>query len=142
MGAVWSLPAPGDIVWCRFPELPRRSPGPKPRPALVLEVTERQDGATVTVVYGTSQQLHRLSAGEFVLRRQSHSAAYQAAGLSYDTKFDFKQSIELPWIEEFFAVAVENYFERPEKFLEELPHFYNILAKILNQDPIQITKIS
>jgi hypothetical protein len=104
MEAAWSLPAPGDIVWCRFPELPKRSPGPKPRPALVLDVTERKDGASVSVVYGTSQQLNRLSAGEFAITRQSHAAAYEAAGLSYDTKFDFKQSVELPWIEEFFAV--------------------------------------
>jgi hypothetical protein len=104
MVAVWSLPAPGDIVWCRFPELPRRSPGPKPRPALVLEVTERKDGTSVSVVYGTSQQLNRLTSGEFAITRQNHAAAYQAAGLSYDTKFNFRESVELPWTEEFFAV--------------------------------------
>ncbi len=104
MVAAWSLPAPGDVVWCRFPELPKRNPGPKPRPALVLVVTERKDGASVTVVYGTSRQLNKLSTGEFAITRQSHAAAYQAAGLSFDTKFDFKQSVELPWNEGFFAV--------------------------------------
>lgn len=104
MVAAWSLPSPGDIVWCRFPELPKRSPGPKPRPALVLEVTERMDGGSVTVVYGTSRKLDNLSAGEFAITRQGHAAAYRSAGLSYDTKFDFKQSVGLPWIEEFFAV--------------------------------------
>ena len=43
-------------------------------------------------------------------------------------------------MEEFFAVAVENFFERPEKFSIQLPHFYNLLVKILKQDPLQIGK--
>ena len=75
----WPLPAPGDIVWCRFPELPTRSPGPKPRPALVLEVIERDDGAEILVVYGTSQRVSRMSAGEFAITRLGHAAAYKAA---------------------------------------------------------------
>lgn len=100
----WSLPAPGDIVWCRFPDLPQRSPGPKPRPALVLEVIEREDGHEVTVVYGTSQRVDRLTAGEFGITRMRNPAAYRAAGLSHDTKFDFKSSVRLPWGVGFFAV--------------------------------------
>jgi hypothetical protein len=100
----WTPPAPGDIVWCRFPELPRRSPGPKPRPALVSDVTEREDGVSVTVVYGTSQGLNRLHSGQFAITKQGSPAAYSNAGLSFDTKFDFKQSVELPWSEDFFAV--------------------------------------
>lgn len=102
--AAWLPPTPGDIVWCRFPELPRRSPGPKPRPALVCEVVEREDGVAVTVAYGTSQGLQRLHAGEFAITKRSHPAAYSAAGLSFDTKFDLKQRIELPWTADFFAV--------------------------------------
>ncbi len=104
MAARWPQPAPGDIVWCRFPELPGQSPGPKPRPALVLEVIEREDGIEVAVVYGTSQRVDKLSAGEFAITRVGHAAAYKAAGLSHDTKFDFKQTARLPWSEEFFAV--------------------------------------
>lgn len=38
-------------------------------------------------------------------------------------------------IEEFFAVAVENFFERPHKFKAELPHFYNVLAQMFHQTP-------
>ena len=98
------MPAPADMVWCRFPELPRQSPGPKPRPALVLEVIEREDGAEIAVVYGTSQRVDRLSAGEFAITRLGHAAAYKAAGLSHDTKFDFRQTVHLPWNDEFFAV--------------------------------------
>jgi Mlc titration factor MtfA (ptsG expression regulator) len=37
---------------------------------------------------------------------------------------------------EFFAVAVENFFERPNEFKNALPEVYAILAKLLNQDPI------
>lgn len=102
--AAWPLPTPGDIVWCRFPELPRRSPGPKPRPALVCEVVEYEDGSTVTVAYGTSQGLQRLHAGEFAIAKQRDPAAYAAAGLSFDTKFDLRQRIELPWSADFFGV--------------------------------------
>ena len=104
MAPHWPLPAPGDIVWCRFPELPRQSPGPKPRPALVLEVIEREDGVEIGVVYGTSQRVDKLSSGEFAITRLGHAAAYKAAGLSHDTKFDFKQTARLPWGGEFFAV--------------------------------------
>ena len=37
--------------------------------------------------------------------------------------------------EEFFAVAVENFFERPSAFKTALPELYSILAKLLKQDP-------
>jgi Mlc titration factor MtfA (ptsG expression regulator) len=36
---------------------------------------------------------------------------------------------------EFFAVAVENFFERPVQFKAALPALYSILAQLLNQDP-------
>lgn len=100
----WAPPTPGDIVWCHFPNLPRRSPGPEPRPALVCDVTEREDGVAVTVAYGTSQGLQRLHNGEFAITKQGNRAAYISAGLSFDTKFDLRQSVELPWNEDFFAV--------------------------------------
>src|SRR5574340_354028 len=105
MATAWPVPEPGDIVWCRFPERPRDKPGPKPRPALVLEVTRADDGVAVTVAYGTSQKLDRLMAGEFAIRRQDNPAAFELAGLSYATKFDLRKSLSLPWDAEFFAVA-------------------------------------
>lgn len=43
-------------------------------------------------------------------------------------------------IEEFFAVAVENFFERPETFSKELPHLYTVITKILKQDSLQFSK--
>lgn len=39
--------------------------------------------------------------------------------------------------EEFFAVAVENFFERPETFQQELPQLYTLLALLLHQDPLR-----
>lgn len=101
---MWPPPDPGDIVWCRFPQRPRDTPGPKPRPALVVSVTEREDGVEVVVAYGTSQKVDRLMAGEFAIRKAESKAAYELAGLSYDTKFDMRQLLALPWNDMFFAV--------------------------------------
>jgi hypothetical protein len=101
---MWPAPEPGDIVWCRFPERPHDRPGPKPRPALVLEVTQRSDGIEVRVAYGTSQKLGRLLAGEFAIRKLGNAAAYALAGLSYDTKFNLAETLLLPWDSQFFAI--------------------------------------
>lgn len=38
-------------------------------------------------------------------------------------------------IHEFFAVAVEHFFEAPVEFRNELPQLYKYLARLLNQDP-------
>lgn len=40
-------------------------------------------------------------------------------------------------MDEFFAVAVENFFERPVAFLQEQPKLYRILATLFQQDPSQ-----
>lgn len=37
--------------------------------------------------------------------------------------------------EEFFAVAVENFFERPEEFSQKHPLTYGVLCRLLRQDP-------
>lgn len=104
MSQRWNLPAPGDIVWCLFPELPDSNPGPKPRPALVLSVECREDGDAVRVAYGTSKKLDRLKTGEVAITLAQHPAAYALAGLAYDTKFDFKAMVELPWSDRYFKV--------------------------------------
>lgn len=39
---------------------------------------------------------------------------------------------------EFFSVAVESFFERPEIFKSELPELYDILTQLLVQDPIKL----
>jgi len=104
MSSKWALPAPGDIVWCWFPEVPGMEPGPKPRPALVMCVTRKEDGDVISVVYGTSQNVRQLRRGEFAITRDQHPSAFALAGLAYDTKFDFKTMVDLPWSERYFKV--------------------------------------
>lgn len=41
-------------------------------------------------------------------------------------------------MEEFFAVAVENFFERPGLFQQAQPELYLILAKLFKQDPLKL----
>ncbi|MBU3629337.1 type II toxin-antitoxin system PemK/MazF family toxin [Polynucleobacter sp. AP-Reno-20A-A9] len=108
MSRTWALPAPGDIVWCLFPEVPDSEPGLKPRPAIVLNVEQRDDGNQVSVVYGTSQNLNRLKVGEVAITKMNHPAAYALAGLAYDTKFDFKVIVDLPWSERYFKVPTRS----------------------------------
>jgi len=43
--------------------------------------------------------------------------------------------------DEFFAVAVEYFFEMPDTFQQNLPELYHSLAKLLNQDPANPKKI-
>ena len=99
----WEEPTAGEIVWCRFPD--NIDPRPKPRPALILVVFD--DDAPqfeVRVAYGTSKRTTTLYRGEFAILRDHNHAAYDAAGLSEDTKFDLKQAIDLPFTAEWFSV--------------------------------------
>ncbi|MDP2822634.1 MAG: hypothetical protein Q8O52_08135 [Sulfuritalea sp.] len=99
----WGEPAAGEIVWCHFPD--NMTPRPKPRPALILVVFD--DDAPhfeVRVAYGTSQRTTALRRGEFSILRDRNPAAFEAAGLSYDTKFDLRQAIDLPYTSEWFSV--------------------------------------
>ena len=98
----WPEPDAGDIVWCQFPHLPQLVPGPKPRPALVLDVTETTIGSIrVTVAYGTSKKLSPLRAGEFVISR-SDGSAFKLAGLGFDTKFSLRDSVQLDFNSDWF----------------------------------------
>ena len=38
--------------------------------------------------------------------------------------------------DEFFAIAVENFFERPEQFKELMPKLFGLMTKILRQNPL------
>ncbi len=44
--------------------------------------------------------------------------------------------------EEFFAVAVENFFERPLAFHQQFPGLYNTLVLLLNQDPLKMNSLN
>ena len=41
----------------------------------------------------------------FSILRERNPVAYDAAGLSYDTKFDLKQTLDLPYTTEWFSVS-------------------------------------
>ncbi len=100
----WPAPEAGDIVWCHFPFDRGIEPGPKSRPALVVKVFDDDVSRySVLIAYGTSQKTDRLHAGEFLVA-PSERAAYKLAGLSYPTKFSFKQTVELPFNETWFKV--------------------------------------
>ncbi len=101
-GRAWPEPAAGDIVWCRFPIA--LEPGAKPRPALILTVHGDGPEFAVTVVYGTSKRTSTLHRGEFGISRLRNPPAFAAANLSYDTKFDLKQQVTLPYTSEWFDV--------------------------------------
>jgi len=104
-GAGWQPPTVGDFVWCWFPQAPDTTSGPKARPALVVGVELRDDGAIVTVVYGTSQRVDRPKVGEFSIVRSRNPVAFALSGLAFDSKFDFKVIVDLPWSEEFFKIS-------------------------------------
>lgn len=40
--------------------------------------------------------------------------------------------------EEFFAVSIESFFERPQDFLKHHPKLYHTIAGLLQQDPLEI----
>ncbi len=104
MARLFPLPEPGDLVWCRFPNAGFPGPGPKPRPALVIDVGKLRGEPAVEVIYGTSQKLDRLYPGEFAITPEDGSA-FELSGLSYPTKFDAGRSTYLPFNDEWFAVA-------------------------------------
>lgn len=53
-----------------------------------------------------------------------------------NTEIQFFRSYACTTVHEFFSVAVENFFERPQEFKRVLPELYEILSKLLRQDPI------
>lgn len=93
----------GEIVWCNFPGNVQSKP--KPRPALIVATKEDDDGLVfVSVAYGTSQKTNRLYTGEFRIVKIEHPAAFASAGLSFDTKFDLRSVLELPFTDDYFSV--------------------------------------
>ena len=107
-------PKAGDIVQCRFPASEGGIPGPKDRPALVVEVEEDPQGESASIVrvaYGTSQDVEQRYAGEFTIR-----ATDPKAGLDRDTKFDLGNMVRLSFDSEWFAPSPNRRFgEHPKR---------------------------
>lgn len=99
----WPEPKAGDIIRCHFPD--NVHPKPKPCPRLIIVTMQDDEGKIfVSIAYGTSQKTDRLYGGEFRISRVEHSAACAGAGLSYDTKFDLRNVLELPFNNAYFSV--------------------------------------
>jgi hypothetical protein len=58
----------------------------------------------VSVAYGTSQKTDLLYSAGFRISKIEHPAAYDSAGLSYDTKFDLRNVLELSFNDAYFSV--------------------------------------
>ncbi|CAN7761046.1 MULTISPECIES: type II toxin-antitoxin system PemK/MazF family toxin [unclassified Variovorax] len=94
-------PKLGDIVECSFPQ-EMGVPGPKNRPALVLQVEEATDdpaGSVVVVAYATSQNTTAVCPGEFVIEASAKT------GLTKATKFDLVNHHRLSFDDAWFAPA-------------------------------------
>ena len=64
------------------------------------------------------------------------SYAYQLCHLPQYANDAFLRAYACANEHEFFAVAVENFFERPAEFKIALPELYDTLTKLLRQDPL------
>lgn len=65
-------------------------------------------------------------------RWQQQARAYRSR---MDSATDFFRAYAATNDQEFFAIAVENFFERPKDFKESVPELYSTLVKLLRQDP-------
>jgi len=98
-----TLPAPYDIVWCRFPvHESLGDPGPKPRPALVKNVAITPDETgEVQLVYGTTNLKMMERRNDFFV---TNNAEMDACGLYRATRFDLDAIAWIPWADEWFDI--------------------------------------
>lgn len=113
MTAVWSffplttLPAPLDIVWCRFPFVEAPDRPAKARPALVRRtLLDEADQPFLEVAYGTSKLRTQDRPHDFTV--QNFNDLYEA-GLAQATRFSLSRCVILPWAEEWFCPATEDF---------------------------------
>lgn len=100
-----TIPAPYDIVWCRFPQHDSLGhPGPKPRPALVRNALTNAAGqGIVDLVYGTTKlKLSDRDLLDFVI---SNPREMDNCGLYRATRFDLDHNVCVPWAAEWFDVV-------------------------------------
>ena len=132
-----TAPAPYDIVWSNFPTVEDpRMPAPKPRPALVRQAFQDQDGNPwVKVVYGTSKDPYRGGPADFSVVTLPEM---QVCGLKQATRFRLDRELELPWSREFFECLAD----KPTPIIGHMPayevrklqiqiaHLQNLLARL------------
>lgn len=116
--ASFPIPTAGDVVLCRFPEdLGDLKPGPKARPAIILAVfapIAAEACYRVKVCYGTSN-VSRIYPHDCPIYEATHPAEFASAGLSYDTKFNAKQMVTLPYTVEWLTISIRPAFGQTPK---------------------------
>ena len=117
--AAFQPPEPGDFVWCRFPEDRQLKPAPKPRPVLVLAVGHHETDFAlpmVRVAAGTSRKTAPADTfpWELVIERDE-GGPFKASGLSYTTKFNVRNTLELPYTATFFEPPPHRPFGKTPK---------------------------
>ena len=68
-----------------------------------MTTTRRISNLEARVAYGTSKRATTLHSGEFTISDIANRAAYDMAGLSYNTKFFLRRAVDLPYTSEWFA---------------------------------------
>lgn len=98
-----TLPAPNEIVWCKFPYHDSLGkPGPKPRPALVKNVARLPNNAgEVQLIYGTTNVKSHQRPHDFTITNMSEM---NACGLYKATRFDLDTISWIPWSAEWFEI--------------------------------------
>lgn len=72
---------------------------------------------------------------EHVLQQWQHLADQEMENIAQGNSRMFREYASTD-PDEFFSVAVENFFERPQKFKSLMPNLYAILVLLLKQDPL------
>lgn len=128
----WPTPVRGDVLLCHFPlvECPNR-PGPKPRPALVVDTHE--DGS-LTLAYGTSQWA-RFSRDRSYAHRVvaiTDPAHLSACGLGLPCLFDCSRLVTVPYNTDWFLEAKPGHsMGAPPKQADPIPVFDPLLGSML-----------
>jgi len=102
-----------------------------------------QDGSNV----GLHEMAHALAYVNFsvddgrdpAFRQRFYSFSHIARPVFNDIQkkgSDFLGNYAATNYNEFWAVCIENFFERPETFKNQLPELYDGLCRLLNQDPL------
>lgn len=101
----YPAPAGFEIVNCLFPEV-GLTPGPKERPAIIAGIGFSVNDPTipaVRVIFGTSKKCKPSQCNDWdLLLVKDGSAAFEATGLSYTTKFMLDRVLTLPYTSQYF----------------------------------------
>ncbi|HXB41458.1 MAG TPA: zinc-dependent peptidase [Bacteroidia bacterium] len=98
---------------------------------------------------GINLGLHETGHGLYILLKQFrgyedfdgilkewYKYAYNEIDHNSDGKDEFLRKYADANIQEFFAICIENFFERPAEFQKKLPLIYGKLCSFLNQNPL------